>query len=115
MNPSRLIAPLLPLTLFAALAAHADTKIYNVQGMHCGGCVKSVKAKICQLPGVESCQVEVNKVTLTGTLDDEAIKAAVASTGEYSVTDVITEPVKSEKPAAPVTPAATKPAKKTGS
>lgn len=99
MMSIRTLAPMLSVIALATSVAHAETKTYQVQGMHCGGCVKSVKAKVCQLPGVETCKVEVNKVTLTGTLNDEAIKAAVNSTGEYTVTNVLAEPVMSEKPA----------------
>lgn len=76
---------------FASLAS-AENKVYEVKGMHCGGCVKSIKAKVCQLPGVDTCNVEVGKVTLTSKadakLDDEAVKAAVKSAGEYEVQKV---------------------------
>ena len=80
------------LSLITALLiqpAQADTRTYDIKGMHCGGCVSMIKDQVCKLPGVESCDVKMNKVTLKGGgLDDNAVKAAVAKAGDYSVVSV---------------------------
>ena len=80
------------LTICLGSYAMAESKVYEVKGMHCGGCVKSIKAKVCQLPGVESCSVEIGKVSLTSKtdtqLDDKAIAEAVKSAGEYEIKKV---------------------------
>lgn len=109
-SPFSLILTSLGLCLFTATAS-AETKTYKLDGMSCGGCVKSVKMKVCQLPGVETCNVSVGEMTLTGAhLDDAAISAAVSSTGEFSVVEVV-----AEQNATPATPAAKKSPKKPGS
>lgn len=61
--------------------AQAETKSYTMSGMTCGSCVKSVSAQVCKLPGVEKCEVDINKMTLTGKLDDKAISQAVEKAG----------------------------------
>lgn len=79
---------LILILVLASASAHAETKIYTVQGMHCGACVAAVKSKVCKIPGVDSCVVEMNKVTLTGPqLDDGAVNKAVDRAG-YAVAKV---------------------------
>jgi copper chaperone len=70
------------LLIFSSVAL-ADTKSYNVTGMTCESCVKSVKSKVCGLKDVEKCEVEVGKVTLTskGTLNDKTVSEAIAAAG----------------------------------
>lgn len=66
----------------------AETRTYDIKGMTCDGCVKYVKAQVCALKGVESCNVEVGKVVLSGNgLNDDEIKAAVDKAG-YKVVGV---------------------------
>ena len=83
------------LLIFSSMA-WAETKTYNVQGMHCEGCVSSVKEKVCGLEGIAKCDVEVGKVTLTtkegAKLDDNAVTNAVEAAG-YKVTN---EPMNSK-------------------
>lgn len=75
--------------IFLALPALAETRSYDIKGMTCGSCVKMIDAQVCKLPNLESCKVEIGKVTVTApTLDDEVIKAAVAKAGEYSVVGI---------------------------
>ncbi|MBX2987003.1 MAG: heavy-metal-associated domain-containing protein [Bdellovibrionaceae bacterium] len=77
------------MTLSLTLPAWAETKVYQVEGMTCGSCVKAIKAQVCQLPGLESCQVELNKVTITApAVNDDVVKSAIAKAGEYSVSKV---------------------------
>jgi periplasmic mercuric ion binding protein len=74
--------------LIFSSAALAETKTYNVEGMHCENCAANIKAKVCALEGVEKCEVEVGKVTLTtkgdAKLDDGAVTTAVQAAG-YNV------------------------------
>jgi copper chaperone len=76
-------------SLLLILSAQADTRTYEINGMTCGSCEKSVKKQVCSLPGVTDCQVEVGKIVLKGeSIDDTAVKAAVSKAGEYSVVSV---------------------------
>ena len=34
---------------------------FDVRGMHCGGCVKSVTRAVSQLPGVQAVEVSLGK------------------------------------------------------
>src|SRR4051812_44936854 len=78
--------------------AWADTKTYNVEGMHCEDCVSAVKAKVCSLEGITKCDVQIGKVTLTADakLDDNAVANAVQSAG-YKVVEGPVSPKKGEK------------------
>ncbi|MBX3042008.1 MAG: heavy-metal-associated domain-containing protein [Bdellovibrionaceae bacterium] len=63
----------------------AETKTYTLEGMTCQSCVKSVKAQVCKIPGLDTCEVELNKVTLSGkTLDEKLIESAITKAG-YSI------------------------------
>lgn len=59
---------------------------YTVQGMTCGHCVRSVTEEVSEVAGVESVEVDLasGRLTVTGTADDDAVRAAVAEAG-YSV------------------------------
>ena len=59
---------------------------YTVQGMTCGHCVSSVKEEVGEVAGVESVDVDLEsgRLTVTGSADDAAIRAAVAEAG-YTV------------------------------
>jgi copper chaperone CopZ len=78
-----MIKALLASLLIFSSMAFADTKTYTVEGMHCGGCVDAVKAKVCKLPDIEKCDVNVGSVTLTskGTLNDKNVADAVEAAG----------------------------------
>ncbi len=57
---------------------------YRVEGMHCGGCVRSVEQELSDVPGVESVDVDLESklVTVRGEeLDDEALRAAIDEAG----------------------------------
>lgn len=53
----------------------------TVEGMHCGACVRRVKAALAQVPGVEVEEVEVGRVK--GAIDGpaDAVAAAVTAAG----------------------------------
>lgn len=83
-----MFSALLSFLVFAA-PANADVRSYDIKGMTCSACAKMVKAKVCELPGLDKCEVSVGKVTLAGKkLDDEAVKAAIAAAGEYTVVGI---------------------------
>ena len=60
---------------------------YTVSGMTCQHCVASVTEEVSEVPGVEDVQVDLDSglLTVTGTADDDAVRAAVAEAG-YQVT-----------------------------
>jgi len=64
-----------------------STTTYDVQGMTCGHCVRSVTEEITEVDGVSSVEVDLEKGTavVTGEADPEAVKAAVVEAG-YTVT-----------------------------
>ncbi|MEU8259209.1 copper ion binding protein [Micromonospora sp. NPDC048999] len=61
------------------------TTTYQVQGMTCEHCVKSVSAEVGAIPGVSDVQVDLaaGSVTVTseGPLDTDAVRAAVDEAG----------------------------------
>lgn len=81
---------LISLTVFAA-----ETR--QVKGMHCGGCVDMVKAKVCALPQIASCDAKlVEGKKNTGeityelkegqTLDEKTLASTIKEAGDsYSL------------------------------
>ena len=65
------------------------TTTYDVQGMTCGHCVRSVTEEISEVQGVSSVDVDLEKGTavVTGEADPEAVRSAVTGAG-YEVTSV---------------------------
>ena len=66
----------------------ADTT-YDVQGMTCAHCVRSVTEEIGDVAGVTSVAISLEQgaAVVTGDADPEAVRAAVAEAG-YEVTGV---------------------------
>ena len=63
-----------------------ETRVINVEGMTCGGCVKSVDSAVSQLQGVQSVDVDLegNKASVTydaSALAVEAIVEAIEDAG----------------------------------
>lgn len=75
--------------LFLAPAAFAESTTYNVEGMHCGSCAKAIKAQVCKMDGLESCEVTVGKVVVSPksgvTISQDQIQAAISKAGEYKI------------------------------
>ena len=76
------------LLIFSSLIAAADSKVYSVKGMHCEDCAKSIGDKVCSMPGLDTCKVEMGSVTVSSKkpLNDAKIEKAVRGAGSYSVT-----------------------------
>lgn len=64
--------------------------IYTVTGMTCGHCVAHVTEEVKEVPGVEDVSVVLDGGRMTVTSHEpialDAIAAAVAEAGDYSVT-----------------------------
>ena len=61
-----------------------EQRTYTVHGMTCNHCVLSVREEVSEVPGVVAVDVELEsgRLTVAGeTLDDGAIRAAVAEAG----------------------------------
>jgi copper ion binding protein len=58
-------------------------RTYRVQGMTCAHCVASVSEEVGELPGVDAVEVSLEEARLTvvGTAQEAAIRAAVAEAG----------------------------------
>ncbi len=58
---------------------------YTVRGMTCDHCVRSVKNEVGQVAGVTAVDVELDgglvTVTTEGSIDDDAVRAAVEEAG----------------------------------
>lgn len=82
---------LIAITLFLSQTALAETITYNVEGMHCGSCVKSIKAQVCKMDGIEKCDVSVGKVVISTkegvSISQDQIQSAVSKAGEYKIID----------------------------
>lgn len=65
------------------------TTNYVITGMTCGHCVNSVTEEVSEISGVDKVEVELEGGTMAVTSADpiafEAIKAAVAEAGDYTV------------------------------
>jgi copper chaperone len=49
---------------------------FDVRGMHCGGCVKSVTRAVSQVPGVQAVEVSLEKSAAIVEYDAAAVKPA---------------------------------------
>ncbi len=76
--------------LLFSQAALADTITYDVEGMHCGSCAKSIKAQVCKMDGLEKCEVSMGKIVITPkagiSITQDQVQSAVTEAGEYKVT-----------------------------
>ena len=57
-------------------------KVYNIEGVKCGGCVAVVKEKLNDIEGVETVEVDISKKKLivVGTTDKEVLQKALSDT-----------------------------------
>ena len=63
------------------------TQVFEVSGMHCGGCLSRVQQAATKLAPGTSVTLEPPRLTLpqNATLDAAAINAALAPLGDYRV------------------------------
>ena len=66
------------------------TSTYEVSGMTCAHCVRSVTEEVSEVPGVTAVEVDLagGLLTVTGAADDSAVRAAVAEAG-YQVVEPV--------------------------
>lgn len=57
-------------------------KVYNIEGVKCGGCAAVVKEKLSNLEGVENVEVDVakKKLIVVGTTNKEVLQKALSDT-----------------------------------
>ena len=57
-------------------------KVYNIEGVKCGGCVAVVKEKLSDIEGVENVEVDISKKKLivVGTADKDVLQKALNDT-----------------------------------
>ena len=57
-------------------------KVYNIEGVKCGGCAAVVKEKLSDIEGVENVEVDVaeKKLIVVGTADKGVLQKALNDT-----------------------------------
>lgn len=57
-------------------------KVYNIEGVKCGGCAAVVKEKLSDIEGVETVEVDIakKKLIVVGTTDKEVLQKALSDT-----------------------------------
>ncbi len=58
-----------------------EAKEFLIEGMHCDGCVRRVKASLEKLPGVKVEEVVVGKAVLRGSTETEPVRGAIEKLG----------------------------------
>ena len=68
-------------------------KSYELTGMSCGGCVKSVKNALLQLSGVEEAEIQLNPptaiLTMSKPLDVDELQAQLKKAGYYTIKEIV--------------------------
>jgi copper chaperone CopZ len=79
------------LFVFSANIGLAEVGTFKIEGMTCGGCVKMIKAGVCdKLSEVaDKCEVKVGSMEITTkagkNLDIKQIEQLISATGEYKM------------------------------
>ena len=57
-------------------------KVYNREGVKCGGCVAVVKEKLSDIEGIETVEVDISrkKLIVVGTADKDVLQKALNDT-----------------------------------
>ena len=57
-------------------------KVYNIEGVKCGGCAAVIKEKLSDIEGVENVEVDVaeKKLIVVGTVDKDVLQKALSDT-----------------------------------
>jgi Cd2+/Zn2+-exporting ATPase len=80
-----------------------DTELtFQIRGMDCPSCARSIEAGLSQLEGVRSCELNftTEKLRVTGTADREAITTRVRELG-YEAAEPVSEPKPGAQPSVP--------------
>ncbi|MNL43321.1 hypothetical protein D3C87_1658280 [compost metagenome] len=71
------------------LQANATETTYDVEGMHCSACAKSIQSKLCNSETYEKCEVSVGKIIVAPkagiSISKEQIQQAISKAGEYKI------------------------------
>lgn len=70
----------------AQVTAGSEAGAYSLEGLDCGHCVETVEKAVAAVPGVESATVDlvpdgISRLTVSGTADEAALRAAVVAAG----------------------------------
>lgn len=73
--------------LAISAAAEPAQQVFNLKGMHCEDCAQKIQSKVCVLPGVLECAVEVGKITMTTAtpITPETVQAAIGKDSKYKI------------------------------
>ena len=57
-------------------------KVYNIEGVKCGGCAAIVKEKLSGIEGIETVEVDMakKKLIVVGTADNDVLQKALSDT-----------------------------------
>ena len=57
-------------------------KVYNIEGVKCGGCVAVVKEKLSDIEGIETVKFDISrkKLIVVGTADKDVLQKALNDT-----------------------------------
>ncbi len=71
--------------LVFSLSALAEPTTFQVKGMHCGACAKSIEEKVCKMDGVATCSAKLtNAKKQQGELTIEMAEGKSLDAGEIS-------------------------------
>ncbi len=65
------------------IATDTNGQIFHIRGMDCAGCARTVEQGVCNLPGVDHCELHFTseKLHITGSVSRETVIARVQSLG----------------------------------
>ena len=70
-------------------------KKYELAGMTCGGCVKSVKKAFLEIPDITDADVHLNPQTAELTMNNpialEVLRAQLKKTGHYTISELVAQ------------------------
>jgi len=74
------------------MTTDTQTATLKISGMHCGGCASKINTALLKLDGIDSADVSPHegKAVITGSPlpDDDMLRDAVATAGDYTLTSV---------------------------
>ena len=67
-------------------------KVYELDGMSCGGCMSSVKRALLQVPEITEVEVQLNPqsaiITMNKSIDVDILQAQLTKAGHYLIREV---------------------------